>query len=181
MSKIEEQIAPIKSLILTGKILIVDPSSGSKESQPGYAIFQDGKFVDSGTIKIEYRQSLQLRLYSLRETLQRDFVEEKPDVLVVENIPPFIAKAGQSFGGNTKSILALHKSVGVTVSCFNCPLVEVAPISWRRFIPAEYKKTDENDSIMMGLTVLKIASGFTEFPITPELIYKLQTGKWKNE
>lgn len=180
MSKIEEQINPLKATILNGKILVVDPSSGSKESMPGYAIFENGKFVDSGKIAIEYRQSLQLRLFSLRETLQRDFVPERPDVLVVENIAPFIANTKGTFGA-TKSVLSLHKAVGVTVSCFNCPLVEVSPISWRRFIPNGYLKSDEADAIMMGLTVLKIASGFKEFPISPELIHKLTTGKWLNE
>ena len=179
MSKIEEAIAPIKATILSGRVLAIDPSSGSKESMPGYCLFEAGKFVDSGTIRIEYRQSLQLRLYSLRDTLQREFVPEKPDVLVVENIAPMFGGAdGRSFGA-TKSVLSLHKSVGVTISCFNCPLVEVSPMSWRKQIPNGYLKSDESDAIMMALTVLKIASGFKEFPITPELIHKLTTGSWK--
>lgn len=177
MSKMSDSISPHVNAILHGKLLAIDPSSGSKESQPGYCIFKAGQFVDSGIIRIEYRQSLQLRLYSLRETLQRDFADVNPDVLVVENIPPFIAAPGK-FGGNTKSILSLHKAVGVTVSCFNCPLIEVAPISWRKQIPENYRKTDENDSIMMALTVLKVASGAKEFPITPELLGKLRSGEW---
>jgi Holliday junction resolvasome RuvABC endonuclease subunit len=176
MSKIEEAIAPIKATILSGTLLAVDPSSGSKESMPGYSIFKAGQFVDSGVIRLQHRQSLAGRLYDLRESLQGDFKDLNPDVLIIENIPPFIASKN---GFPNKSILSLHKAVGVTVSCFNCPIVEVAPISWRKYIPDGYLKTDESDSIMMALTVLKIASGFTEFPITEELLVKLKTGKWK--
>ena len=179
MSKIEEAINPVKATILSGTVLAVDPSSGSKESMPGYAIFKAGIFVDSGVIRIQHRQTLQQRLFDLRESLQNDFKDLAPDVLVVENIPPFIAsKGGGAAFGATKSILSLHKAVGVTVSCFSCPLIEVSPISWRKYIPENYRKTDENDSIMMALTVLKIASGFTEFPITPVLLAKLKTGEW---
>ena len=178
MSKLSHSIEPIKSTILSGRVLAIDPSSGSKESQPGYALFEGGKFVDSGVIRIQHRQSLQHRLFSLREALQKDFASEKPDVLVVENIAPFIASPGRGTFGASKSVLSLHKAVGVTISCFDCPLVEVAPISWRKYIPENYLKSDECDAIMMALCVLKIASGFTEFPITPELMHKLQTGGW---
>lgn len=170
MSKLEIAIRPHVNAILNGTILSIDPSSGSKESMPGYSIFKAGVFYDSGVIRLEHRQSLAGRLYDLREALQRDFT--CPDVLVVENIAPFIG------GNTTRSILSLHKAVGVTVSCFDCPLMEVAPISWRRFIPENYRKTDECDAIMMALTVLKIASGKTEFPITDVLLAKLKSGEW---
>lgn len=178
MSKIEEAIAPLVNKILNGTVLAIDPSSGSKESMPGYAIFRNGEFVDSGVIRLQWKQALAGRLFDLREALQKDF--ECPDVLVVENIPPFIG--GKQGGGHynaSNSILSLHKAVGVTVSCFDCPLVQVAPISWRKRIPENYKKTDECDAIMMALTVLKIASGSKEFPITDVLLAKLRSGEWK--
>ena len=181
MSKVEDSIRPHLHAIFNGQILVIDPSSGSKNSQPGYAIYKYGILQDSGIIQIQYKTGLNNRLYQLSRSLREQF--ETPDILVTENIPPVImGKSGSPGGFFNMSMLSLQKSIGVVISCFDCPLIEVAPVSWRRNIPEGYLKTDENDSIMMGFTVLKLASKLDGRPdylgMTDTLKHKLTTGKW---
>jgi hypothetical protein len=82
-----------------------------------------------------------------------------PDLLVTENIPPFMN------GGFNKAILNLHYSVGVILSTFLVPTIRVQPVSWHRFEKewqaegwGEYIKKDSNDAVMLGYTVIALAS-----------------------
>lgn len=154
MSKLSEIVEQHREIILSSTLLAIDPSSGSSGSMPGYAIFKAGRFTDSGIIKLEAGTSIHSRLFHLRKALTEDFKEITPAILVTENIP------GINFNGKfiNKSMIHLQKAIGVTTSCFDCPVIEVAPISWRKFIPENYQKSDECDAIMMGLTVLLTAS-----------------------
>lgn len=159
MSKLEDSIRPQIKLILDGHILSIDPSSGSRNSLPGYAIYKAGELVDSGVIQVPVGDNLHTRLFHLRKSMMEDF--EKPDILVTENVPPVM----QSKGFFNKSVLSLQKAIGVVISCFDVPLIEVAPISWRQNIPATYQKTDENDAILMGYTVVKLAHIYAAKPV----------------
>lgn len=178
MSKLSDSIEPLTSLVLSGHLLAIDPSSGSRQSLPGYAIFKAGHLVDSGKIEIQYKEDLHRRLFYLSKILREQF--ERPDILITENVPPVML--GKGFFN--KSMLSLQKSIGVVISCFDCPLIEVAPVSWRQHIPENYNKTDEADAIMMGLTCLRVASTFTGVPAQPidaRLLHKLTTGEWGTE
>lgn len=150
-SKLEEAIQPILDRILNGEVLAIDPSSGSRDSLPGYAIFRAGAFVDGGLIQLPVGSSLQNRLYNLSTCLREQF--KCPSVLVTEKIAPITMNTG--FHAN--SMLSLQKSIGVVISSFDCPLLEVAPITWRKNIPENYVKRDDNDALMMAFTVIKKA------------------------
>jgi hypothetical protein len=173
MSKLADGIAPLKEKILSGTILAIDPSSGSRESMPGYCIFKNGQFVDSGIIRIKLGQ-LNNRLFQLRQALMDDFKDIQPDILVTENIPPVMLGQGKFVN---RSMLSLQKSVGVVISCFDCPLIEVAPISWRKYIPENYVKSDEVDAIMMAITVMKVATDGA-FEIEPRVLKRLAGAEW---
>lgn len=137
-----ESVARYRQILLTGRVSVFDPSSGSRGSMPGYAISVGGRFAEAGTIRLPLEAELHVRLQALRRCLTTQFTT--PDVLVTENLPPFV-------NGFNKSILSLHKSVGVIVSSFDCPaLVEVAPSMWHKFEPeGGYFKSDVNDAIIM--------------------------------
>ena len=49
-SKTELAIEQCYQIILSGKILCVDPSTGSKSSRPGFAWYESGELKESGTI-----------------------------------------------------------------------------------------------------------------------------------
>lgn len=144
MSKLHHALEQHGELLKTGTVLSIDPSSGSQNSQPGYAIFEKGKLQDSGIIRIKARVALYNRLYELAEALRHDFI--KPDLLITEGIS--IIMSGSGFAG--PGMVSLQRAIGVVQSCFSAPCLEVAPVTWRKYIPSEYKKTDENDAIMIG-------------------------------
>lgn len=156
-TKLEIAVLKYASLILEGRILAVDPSSGSSKSLPGYAIYEKGKLIDSGVISVDTGKVLNVKLRMIADSLRNEF--PVPDVLVIENLPPFMGNAGDGPGfGFNKSILNLHRSVGAIMSAVPCePIVEVAPVSWRKNVPDNYVKSDENDAILMGYTVVRLA------------------------
>lgn len=147
ISKYEKDLAKLGSLPMTGTVLAIDPSSGSVGSQPGFALFREGRLVEAGTIRVTPGDDIHARLFELRRSLMEDFTT--PDVLVTENIPPFMG------GGFNRAILNLHYSVGVILSVFLAKTIRVTPITWQKNISKDsYCKSDTHDSIMMGLKVI---------------------------
>jgi len=177
-SKLEGQVLSHLGELLNGEILAIDPSSGSANSQPGYAIYKAGQLVDSGLVRIRSGDDISNRLYRLARSLREDF--SKPDLLVTENIPPFMGEGpGASFA--TRNVISLHQSVGVVMSIWDVPVLQVSPRSWRSLVPDNYFKTDENDAIMLGWTAIHKAylSERKEFrELDERLVHKLTTGKW---
>lgn len=174
-SKMALSCKPHVGSIITGTVIAIDPSSGSRESMPGYAIFRAGELVDSGYIALQHNEDLRKRLHDLRRSLTEQF--QVPDILVTENIPPVMT--GKGFFN--RSMVSLQRAIGVVQSIWDVPCIEVAPITWRQNIPDDYRKTDETDAIMMALTVLKAAreiAGLPPVPFTDALKRKISTGEW---
>lgn len=179
LSRFQESVGPLTEGILTGTILAIDPSSGSRDSQPGYAIFREGKLVDSGFIAVQPNWEPARRLRYLGKVLREEF--ETPDVLVTENIGVFTGATGGSAIGMTKALMSLQRAVGVVLASFDAPSIEVAPITWRTQIPALYKKTDEADAVMLAVTTIRAAQrlrGLPELEFDANLLAKLTTGSW---
>jgi hypothetical protein len=146
MSKLLISLDKYKDKLIGGNVLAIDPSSGSAKSQPGYAVWQAGELMDSGIIRIQPGGELSNRLFHLADSLRREF--QTPDLLITEGIS--IIMSGTGFSG--PSMISLQRAIGVVQSCFDCPCLEVAPRTWRKYIPEGYIKTDENDAIMIGAT-----------------------------
>jgi len=149
MRKTNLQKQAEKSLVpLTeGHVLAIDPSSGSRDSMPGYAVFIRGQLVDSGLIEVAKGRELNRKLFIIGETLRNQF--EIPDLLVVEHIPPFMRGSGFS-----KSIVSLQRAIGMIIGSIDRPLLEVPPITWHKLAPPDYQKTDEKDAIMIGYAAI---------------------------
>ena len=144
MSRLHKQLQDHVETLRTGTLLAIDPSSGSQSSQPGYAIFKAWQLLDSGIIRIKPRAALSNRLFELADALRQDF--DTPDILATEGIS--IIMSGSGFAG--PGMVSLQRAIGVVQSCFPVPCLEVAPVTWRKYIPSTYIKTDENDAIMIG-------------------------------
>jgi hypothetical protein len=159
-------------------MLSIDPSSGSANSQPGYALYRGGQLIDSGLVRIRSGDHISNRLYRLARTLREEF--DKPDVLVTENIPPFMGEGpGAAFA--TRNVISLHQAIGVIMSVWDVPVLQVSPRSWRSHVPDNYHKSDENDAIMLGWTALLKLKEIDDMPIEEmdsRLIHKLTTGNW---
>lgn len=159
LTKLEQELSNLGRIPIEGMLLAVDPSSGSRESQPGFALFSNGVLVEAGTIRVTPGDNIHKRLYELRRSLMEDF--SPPNMLITENLPPFMS------GGFNKSVLNLHYSVGVIMSVFLCPCARVHPRGWRAHIDeSRYIKSDVNDAIMLGYTAIHDTCSLLGIPNT---------------
>jgi Holliday junction resolvasome RuvABC endonuclease subunit len=146
------------STAIGGFMIVIDPSSGSDESQPGYAMFESGHLIEHGTIEIGTKRSSSLgnRLHMLKCFLEEEFQE--PDVIVVERCP---------FNYANSSAAKLQQVMGVVKSIWDVPVIEVSPASWKKRIPLieqlglTYEKSDAMDAVAMGVCCLAL-SGMIE-------------------
>lgn len=155
-TKLDSRVASIRKSLLRGRILVIDPSSGSKESSPGYAEFINGKMVDCGIIEVPYSKKVHHRLRSIKDCLEADFSTREPyDVLILENLT--INQFSKYRAGSL-----LIESVGVFLACIPSDhVLYVAPASWRAYVKRKwgdaYEKSDMNDAIAMGELVMERA------------------------
>lgn len=155
--KLDIHVEKNKEAILRGSVLVIDPSSGSRSSSPGYAEIVNGEIVDSGTIEIPYSKKVHERLRNIKTSLDKEFTSRKYDLLVLEalNIHQFKRMRAGSL---------LIESVGVFLACIpSDEVLYVSPVSWhayvRRTYGDNYEKSDEKDARMMAELVISIAKG----------------------
>ena len=136
-----------QEIIRTGVVLAIDPSSGSANSQPGFALYENSKLLLNGTIKIDHKQTIYNRLPELYFKIQ-ELVACPPDVLVIETINK---QSGHVF---------LLWAVGVSIAATRAPVVvELHNAIWRsvaKSIPT-YKKSDAADAELMARAVILLA------------------------
>lgn len=141
--------------ILTGTMLCIDPSTGSKSSRPGYAWYEKGHLKESGEITVDLGANRSKRLYEISRCVREDF--PKPDILVVEYIPP-VSYKGTATRMNTVSLMALQKAIGAIMAAHPFEhLLEIPASAWRVYKPDNYEKTDEFDAICLGICAVETA------------------------
>lgn len=128
--------------ILTGRLLAIDPASGGTSS-PGFAYFHRAELLHSGTIPLR-KDRIQYRLQELFMVLQT----YEADVLVIERIR----------GAHAHEYL--HWSVGVSVAALHPRLLFEMPVStWKKHAGKTHEKSDENDAVAIGQTLIALAEG----------------------
>ena len=140
---IRRKVMRHSDVIKQGVMLCVDPSSGSAKSNAGYALFDRGRLIESGEVFPDEVKQLDIydRLRYLADWLAS---YDCADVLVVEKI-------------RSKAHTYLRWACGVTIATNRAPIVlELSPITWHRYTPDDYQKTDEDDAKWFGYTVLQI-------------------------
>jgi hypothetical protein len=150
MGKTKLQIKLNADKILNGTVLAIDPSSGSKESQPGYAIFKAGVLQDHGTLKIPHKVIYE-RMPILYDKIQ-EILPIPLDVFLIEQI------RGQNF-----SHVFLNWACGVSISAVRAPVtIEIEVLMWRAYMKCfpEYVKSDATDAVMIAEAVLFMANQF---------------------
>lgn len=158
-SKVRQSIRKHRDAILRGTMLAIDPSIGSTSSSCGYAIYVSGKLVESGLIEVNKSASQTVRLYELARTFREDFTN--PDIVAIEGISPvpYAAKRGFSKVPMTAiSLSALHRAVGAILGAQKwTDVIEIPPITWKKYKSADYKKDDHIDAQEIGRAVILIA------------------------
>lgn len=159
-------------LLRSGKVLAIDPASGGS-SQPGFAISVEGRFVQSGVIKLSKGGLITHRLHTLLCALQNLWEHHGGfDLLVLEDIAPAFGgghRGKQKAGGGgmiTRGIVHLHWSCGVTMGACPWPhVLKVMPQSWHAWVRRQgiddtiYKKSDEADATSILVTSFHSLTG----------------------
>ena len=125
-------------------IVVIDPSSGGT-SLPGYCYSRDAKMLDSGTIPLPKRTSIEVRLRALYDYLDLNFKDA--DVLVIELVRGNMAHE------------YLRWAIGVTMTGCRAPRVIMMPIpAWKAYAKTvdTYAKGDEADAIIMWETLMTL-------------------------
>ena len=159
-----------RDIILSGKLLAIDPSSVSSSSNPGYALFLAGNFVECGYMSIQYHRDLSIRLRRIREAFESSF--SYADIVIIEKpsfAPLFTQKQAAAKGRpflNLKSIASLQRACGASIAAFrsDLPLIEISPVSWSAYVRAHpeigyEEKSDSNDAMAIGYTIIGLAKG----------------------
>lgn len=157
--------AGVADAVAHGSILSIDPASGAS-SLPGFAIFHEGRYVESGVIEVGGRaDDLHRRLGELARTIREDLrpPSGKPawDVVIIEDVPDKNWKARKGRGGavykvgSARNQKTLHRSVGAVLAAAGYPpattlVLYVHPATWHAHVGPAYTKSDEGDAIAMA-------------------------------
>lgn len=151
-TKLYENVDKLKGPLVWGGVLAVDPSIGSSSSSPGWALYNGGQLIDSGTIHTGGSHlELWQRARRLGDSISLLCQENKVDVLVYEDIPA-------TSGFNQNAIASLLKAVGIVLACSKSShVLGIHPASWKNYVRPEYKKGDKEDAIEMGWVAIELA------------------------
>lgn len=131
--------------LLNGRIVAIDPASGSS-SMPGWALFESGQLIASGTIELKKSATVQQRLNALFHALSQGVGHPPPDLVVMEEIRGRMAHA------------YLLWACGVSASAFpDSKLIELPISFWKAIVPTGYEKDDETDAAYIGLAAITLA------------------------
>ena len=136
-----------QQILRTGVVLAIDPSSASKASMPGFALFENSSLLLKGTVKIDPNKNVYVRMAELYVKIQ-ELVACPPDVLVIENINKM---QGHQF---------LLWAVGVSISAVRAPIViELHNAVWKSLAKKTpgYIKSDANDAELIGRSTIMLA------------------------
>lgn len=128
--------------------LVVDPSSGSKDSMPGYAVIKRGEICANGVIKLNPKQPVQERLRELHAAVKLLVAEHNVTVLAVERIRGRMAHVYLTWACGTVVAAGGQKIQHV---------VEVPIPVWKRYAREmwDYTKGDAADAKIMAVTLLR--------------------------
>jgi len=151
--QLKHQLRLLAPRIASGLVIAIDPSSGSRDSVPGFAVFRAGELLTSGEIDIPYRKPIAERLQLLHAAVLK-LTPEPPDVFIVEEIK------GQNF-----SHRFLHWALGSTIAAARTTTLVECPINlWKSLakIYPGYLKGNAMDAEMIGMSVILYAKHLTQ-------------------
>lgn len=152
-------------LMVDGRVLAIDPSISSLSSSMGYSLYEASQLVDAGIVEIKASLPKNRKLQEIRKVLMQDFSDV--DVLVIENIAPMRDnsrdKNPYKMAAITKGWKNLHQATGAAIASVEAEhVVEVAPITWRKYLKDGYEKSDVADAVMIGYAALADACDYLQ-------------------
>lgn len=135
----------LRDEVLTGTVVALDPSSGSRDSQPGYAVFVNGVLTSRGTLRVSPKLPIYERLQLLYDRVAA-ILPAPPDVFAIEKI-----HKGMSHQ-------FLQWAVGVSIAAARGKRTLEVPIAfWKAYakLQPEYGKGDEADAVAIGASIIQ--------------------------
>lgn len=164
LSRFAMEAKRLTAQIREGRVLCIDPASGG--SLPGYALFDNSTWIESGEIEMSKRKQQPHQRYKQLLKALQDNPElfSNIDVLCIEYIPPFMGSRGGDF--RTQGVVNLHRSVSIFMAAIEYQsLLEIPSTTWHAWVRehlTSYEKSDMKDATVMGLTLFSAA----DTPIT---------------
>lgn len=151
-SALYKAVTPHCEVLLTGTVLVIDPSIGSSSSCPGWAVYQNAELQGAGTISTGGSHlPLWQRARTLADEIRALCDDYAPTLLVYEDIP-----ATSGFNANAQA--SLLKAVGIVLAASTTDdCLGVHPASWKNYVRATYSKGDEEDAVEIGYIVIALA------------------------
>lgn len=141
-----KQVKEHSNIILNDTVVAIDPSSGGV-SNPGYAVFKNGKLATCGEIIINGRLPAHIRLQQIYEELYERV--PYPDLMLIERLRGRMAP------------VQLQWSVGVAMVAAPAPIcIEVPICMWKAYvrdIATDHVKSNADDAKVIGESVLMLA------------------------
>jgi hypothetical protein len=151
-NKFETGVLAAENLLKHGTVMAVDPSIGSQKSMPAFAFAKEGVVLNSGVIELDLKMPHHKRLHHLQTELFS--IAAAVDVLIIENIPPFMDRGGGGF--RNQAVVSLHWAVGAILAAYgDAELIQIAPVTWHKWTDNHckgYVKSDEHDALAMLCT-----------------------------
>lgn len=164
LSRFAAEARRLSAKIREGRVLCIDPASGG--SLPGYSLFENSIWVESGEIQMTRRRQQPHQRY--KQLLQA--LQENPelfgniDVLCIEFIPPFMGSRQGDF--RTQGVVNLHRSVSIFMAAIDYQsIIEIPSTTWHAWVREHlksYEKSDMKDATVMGLTLFNAAGAVIE-------------------
>lgn len=122
-----------------GRWIVIDPAISS-----GYAVYEKGILIHSGTIKCRAAEDVQKRSRAIHELFSTE--TEPYDFMAIERIRGTMAPATLMFN------VGAYMACVPTNECIEVPI----PV-WNKLKTIDYVKSDKNDAELMGQAILMIA------------------------
>jgi len=162
------RIARASDLILSSKMVAIDPSVASTSSKPGYALFQAGVFIEQGIFDISPKPLLSVRLRHIKCMIREYFLDV--DVAIIEQVPvkPIRTKKQAQETGKTwmnhQAHNSLMQAIGATKASFELEteLFDMPAPLWQKIARNNgwiIDKADDSDARLIGEATLHIARG----------------------
>jgi hypothetical protein len=175
ISKCQESLLAHKNLLLSSRVLSIDPSSASSSSKPGWALWDRGILVEMGVLDIKSTLPLSTKLQMIRHLLQTEFPGIAAVLLEgISAVPVYTKKqvagirhaGGQANFMTTIALQTLNKAVGVFIASWpiGTPVIEVPVMTWKSRVRkilgvTTLEKSDDTDAMYIGLAVFDILKG----------------------
>lgn len=155
---LREKARDLQEQILRGSMLCIDPSSGSRQSLPGWAVYSAGVLTDWGVVEIPSHwlnkgSGIPHRLRYIAEAFRGAWPGKEWDLLAMEDV-----KLDNEKGTLVNAIESLMLAKGaITAAIPWKEYVGVHAMAWRSIRPEGYEKTDASDAILIGELMIRLA------------------------